>query len=508
MESLFDVTIIGGGINGCSCAADAAQRGLKVLLCEQSDLGSKTSSSSSKLIHGGLRYLENGDVLMVHKALKERKRLLDIAPHLINPAKFILTNQNRTRPNWLIKIGLSLYDNLLLKKHLPKSQAILHRTHPEYFTPLKPEITKAFIYSDCITDDSRLVIENAIQAKNYGAKILPRTKLIHSQISNNIWELALQDNHGKIFQVKSKSIINATGPWVESVNDILRVPLKQKISKVKGSHIVVPSLYDGEQVYVLQCDDKRIIFVIPFYGHSLIGTTEIKYEGSLTHVNILNEEIDYLLNLVNSHFNKNTTKEDIVHHFSGVRPLLYTPNKEARELSRDFSYDFMKTPAPLITIYGGKITTYRVLGEKVVDALSPIFFKLPKSNTASVKLPGAYSTSMHYHDYLEYARKKYSWMNPNLLNRYLKTYGARCEVLLKDCVEYEDLGLHFGDNLYQLEVDYLIKHEWAMKKDDILLRRTKLGLIVSDQTHAALQEYLNSIFKRKSRDIEQESVEI
>lgn len=503
MDSLYDVVVIGGGINGCGCAADAAQRGLKVLLCEQSDIGSKTSSSSSKLIHGGLRYLENGDIFMVRKALKERQRLIKIAPHIIRPIPFILPRHNNIRPDWILKAGLFLYDNLLIKKHLPKSKKIYAHKDLDYFAPLNPEITRGFIYSDCITDDSRLVIENAIAAKNHGATILSRTKLVHAQITDNIWELALQNTNGKIFQVRSKSIINSTGPWVESVSKVLRMPLKRKISKVKGSHIIVPALYKGTQTYVLQSSDKRIIFVIPYYNHTLIGTTEINYTGSLSSVTISTQEIDYLLKLTNEIFKQQLNKEDIIHQFSGVRPLIYAKGKTERELSRDFDYEFTKNPAPLITVYGGKITTYRILAEKIINNLTrnltSAFPKLKKSATACTPLPGSSSSYSTFEQYTHFAAKKYFWLNKSLLERYLKTYGTHIDVLLKNCSEYEDLGLYFGDSLYQAEVDYLIAHEWAMTIDDILWRRTKLGLTINSQTRFNLNEYLQSFFNSNKK---------
>lgn len=493
MDSLFDLAIIGGGINGCGCAADASLRGLKVILCEQSDLGAKASSNSTKLIHGGLRYLENGEISLVRKALIERQLLATLAPHLIKPLSFVLPHNKQMRPIWMLYAGLFLYDHLTFKNKMPKSEFISVTKNYKYFTPLKDSLNKGFMFSECMVDDARLVIENALQAQKYGATISPGTKLVHSQVANNIWELAFQKEDGKVFQIKARSVINATGPWVEKVSNILRIPTNKSIAKVKGSHIIVPKLYENEQAYVLQHDDKRIIFVIPYFNHTLIGTTEISYNSSISSASITEEEVFYLLGIVNAHFKKEITAEDILFNYSGIRPLIYSPRREERKLSRNYDYTLLNSPAPVITIYGGKITTYRQLAVKIINQLKSIFPNLPKSKTAFTPLPGSNINQHSWETYQEYAINKYHWLNLEILKRYFACYGTLTEHILNNCNSMDDLGIFFGDTIYQVEIDYLVQNEWAKTIDDILWRRTKLGLSVKEETEIKLNDYLVSL---------------
>lgn len=492
MDSLFDVVIIGGGINGCGCAADASLRGLKVLLCEQSDIASKTSSNSTKLIHGGLRYLENGELGMVRKALIERQRLTNLAPYLITPLSFMLGHSKKMRPIWLLYAGLFLYDHLTFKNKMPKSKFISAAKNPLYFEPLKASINKGFLVSDCTVDDARLVMANAIQAERHGATILTRTKLVHAQVVNKTWELTLQGEH-KVFQVKTKSVINAGGPWIENVSKILRINLKKTISKVKGSHIIVPKIYEGDQAYMLQNDDKRIIFVIPYFNHTLIGTTEILFNNYPANVQISEEEIIYLLGAVNTKFKQKIEPSDILYNYSGIRPLISNPQKKVRKLTRDYDYSFVNNPAPVINIYGGKLTTYRKLAQNVVDQLKSVFPKLSKTKTQYTFLPGSKFGNHSWEKYKEYATHKYHWIEQETLARYLSTYGTLIESFLGNCKNVNDLGIHFGDKIYQVEIDYLIQKEWAKSIDDIIWRRTKLGFIISDDTEKLLSNYLASV---------------
>jgi glycerol-3-phosphate dehydrogenase len=490
MDLVFDVAIIGGGINGCGVAADAALRGLSVILLEKDDLASKTSSSSSKLIHGGLRYLEYYDFALVKKALDERQLLLGLAPHLVHPIPFILPYQSKMRPLWLLRTGLFFYDNLSRKNKLPHSKLIYQRQQPPYFAPLANHYTKGFLFYDCATDDSRLTIANALQAKEQGATINPRTELQEAKVIENIWYLTVKTKSGQQQIIKAKSVVNATGPWVESVNTRLQIANKHKIALVKGSHIVVPKLYEGTHAYLLQNDDKRIVFIVPYHSHTMIGTTDVAFHSSLDEINISSIEIDYLFKLLNNYLSHPLERKSIINTWSGVRPLLASERREPRSLSRDYSCCYSETPAPAVTIYGGKITTYRQAALETVNKLQHIFPHLKKSPTESLPLPGSTLNNWSYKDYLAHARAKYFWLDEQLKERYLANYGTRTELLLTKCNKMSDLGLDFGNGLYQVEVDYLLREEWASDCDDILWRRTKLGLGFPPKHKQDLANYL------------------
>jgi len=494
MDQIFDVAIIGGGINGCGCAADAALRGLSVALFEKDDLASKTSSSSTKLIHGGLRYLENYEFSMVQKALNERQRLLRLAPHLVQPQAFVLPYQNHMRSALFLRLGLFFYDHLSRKNHLPKCKYINRKQHQGYFIPLLDTFKRGFLFYDASTDDARLTVCNALQAKKYGATIKTNSKLIQAKVENNLWHLTIQPQKGSSYTVQARSLINATGPWVNEIASLTRIPTQKKMSLIKGSHIVVPSLYKGTHAYFLQHSDKRIVFVIPYHDYCMIGTTDIEFTGSLDKVEISDDEIHYLIQLVNSYFRvKLRGKDDIIDTWSGVRPLLAEEGKELKSISRDYYFEHSSVPAPIITIYGGKITTYRQLAEDVVDQLKPQFPDIKNSTTKNHPLPGAEFESMSFDDYLAYASKKYDWMNHNLLKRYLFSYGSQLEQFAGKCSKMSDLGTLFGDTLYQAEVDYLVHQEWARSCDDILKRRTKLGLSLDESNIRDLATYIEKI---------------
>lgn len=493
MTQVYDVAIIGGGINGCGCAADAALRGLSVILCEQDDLASKTSSSSTKLIHGGLRYLEYYDFAMVKKALDERQILLDLAPHLVQPLPIALPSKKGVRPDWLIRLGLFFYDHLSFKNKLPKSKRLHHQRDTLYFKPLVNTIQKAFLYYDAATDDTRLTIANALQAKEHGATILTQTKVVRAEARQNIWTLTLQGKKGETYKIKAKSLINATGPWVSSVNKALNLPDKHKMTLVKGSHILVPKLYEGQHAYMLQHVDKRIVFIIPYHGYTMIGTTDVAFTGELDTLSITADEMDYLLSLTNQFFNTKIHAGVVQYSWSGVRPLLANSGKKLHTISRDYDYQYSDAPAPAVTIYGGKITTYRQLALNTVNALRPLFSKMPDSLTDKIPLPGAKFEQMDLPAYRLYAQEQYHWLEQSILTHYLNTYGTRCELILKNAHKMEDLGKSFSRVLYQAEVDYLLQQEWAMNVDDILWRRTKLGLHIDSNGKAELERYLQDI---------------
>ena len=488
---MYDVAIIGGGINGCGCAADAALRGLSVFLCEQDDLASHTSSSSTKLIHGGLRYLEHYDFSMVKKAINERQLLLKSAPHLVHPLPLFLPYQKNMRPAWLIRLGLFLYDHLSRNNTLPKSQ-LLRRQKNLYFSPLQSAYNKGFLFYDCTTDDARLTITNAILARQNGATIRTRTRLIKAEVQDGHWLLTLANSEQNIFTIQAKAVVNATGPWAEGVNHLLNVTSNQQLSLIKGSHIVVQKLYDGEHAYFLQHGDKRLVFVIPYFNYTMIGTTDVPYSGDKSSVHIEPAEVDYLLNIVNSYFSKQLQAHDIIDSWSGLRPLLAAHGKSPQSLSRDFSWHLFKSPAPAVAIFGGKITTYRKLSKIIIDTLRPFFPKMSDSQSEYVTLPGGDWNGKTFSDYEKIAQEKYNWLNKILLQRYLNQYGTRTENIIKDAQKTADLGEHFGQTLYQAEIDYLLREEWAETAEDILMRRTKLGLNATDSTKSALETYLKS----------------
>ncbi|MGC1181586.1 glycerol-3-phosphate dehydrogenase [Legionella sp.] len=493
MDQVFDVAIIGGGINGCGCAADAALRGLSVILLEREDLASNTSSNSTKLIHGGLRYLENYEFALVKKAITERQRLLNLAPHLVHPQAFVLPYEKHMRPAWFLRLGLFLYDYLNRKNRLPKCKNINRKKNELYFTPLRNDLDHGFLFYYGAADDARLTIVNAIQAKNHGANIKTYSTVTHAQTIDNLWQLTVQPQTGPEYKIHAKTLINAAGPWVKAVEQLTKISNHQKISLIKGSHIVVPPVYEGNHAYFLQHHDKRVIFVIPYHGFSMIGTTDVPVTEQPDKVSISDEEINYLLNLVNLYFKTKVSKKEVFYTWSGVRSLLANTNKEAQSLSRDYNFEFSLKPAPVITIYGGKITTYRQLAEEAVNQLIAVFPQIKPSTTTTTPLPGATFEQMKFEHYIHYAKTKYQWMNPKLFNRYLYTYGTLMEKFLVLCTSEHSLGKKYGTDLYQVEVDYLILEEWARHCDDILKRRTRLSLTMDAISKKELAAYLDNI---------------
>lgn len=489
-DHIYDVVIIGGGINGCGCAADAALRGLSVLLCEQDDLASKTSSSSSKLIHGGLRYLERYDFKLVKKALNERQLLLKLAPHLVHPLPIVLPHEKNMRPTWLLRAGLFLYDHLSRTNRLPKTKFVTRNKQPTFFAPLINRLKQGFLFYDAVTDDARLTITNALQAKENNATIMTNTAVIKAETIGNQWQLTLKSKSNAPIQVRAKAVINAAGPWVESVNKLLHQPQQQIMSLVKGSHLVVHKLYEGDHAYLLQHDDQRVVFVIPYHGHTMIGTTDIPFKDNQSDVSISASEVDYLFSLIKRYFNKQLHKDDIITTWSGIRPLLSGMDNNPSALSREYAYHFSTSPAPIVTLYGGKITTYRKLAEEAINQLQTIFINMPASISDITPLPGATIGGMTFQKYQSYAREKYHWLDENTLKHYLDTYGTRTEKILTHCHTIEDLGLLFSETLYQVEVDYLMREEWATTCDDILWRRTKSGLTINKVSICALNQYI------------------
>lgn len=493
MEQHYDVVIIGGGINGCGCAAEASLRGLSVLLCEQDDLASKTSSSSSKLIHGGLRYLELGDFSLVRKALQERQLLLDLAPHLVHPLAMVLPTSSHSRPAWLLRLGLFLYDNLSKKNKLPPTQSISRATHLIYFKHLQQSINKGYLFYDGVTDDARLTLANALQAKAHGATLLTYTRFLSATPNKKGWLIQLQAKDNTIIHLTAKALINAAGPWLTQVSSSLNTTLKHQLTLVKGSHVVVPKLYEGTHAYMLQHQDKRVVFVMPYHDHTMIGTTDVILNQPLNELHIDTNEIDYLLALVNRYFQSSLSTDTIIQSWSGVRPLLSKKgNDKPRVISRDYSIDRDTKPALHLTIYGGKITTYRQLAVEAINQLTPFFHHISASISHKTPLPGAQWNNLSFEEFKLFVSTSYHWLDKATLARYLQTYGTRLTLILKDKHRMQALGRCFAPTVYQAEIDYLIAHEWAKTLDDILWRRTKLGLSLTETEKKSLQRYLEA----------------
>lgn len=486
-----DLLIIGGGINGTGIAADAAGRGLSVTLCEQDDLANATSSKSTGLIHGGLRYLEHYQFRLVREALKEREVLLKKAPHLIAPLQFILPHTQKFKPLWMMRLGLFLYDHLSSLKTLAASQTIFFKQHAAG-NIIRDTYTRGFIYTDCQVDDARLVILNAIAAHEKGAQILTRTRFLSAKRQHHHWEIVLEEVHtGEKQTVTATALINAAGPWVDQVlHEKLQLTSSYHTTLVKGSHIIVPKLYEENVAFILPTADNRVIFVIPYFEkYNLIGTTEIPYQGNPNDARITTSEITYLCACVNDYFTKQISAKDIVSTYAGVRPLCSSePNKNPSAITRDYTLALNASDhqPPLLSIFGGKITTYRKLAEKALNLLQPFFKHMRQISTENIALPGG--DMGHFDIYMENFSNRYPFIPLTLAKRWIKQYGTRVEKLLKNVTSPSDLGHHIGSDLYEKEVAYLMKYEWGETAEDILWRRTKLGISFSEEENKVLQE--------------------
>ena len=485
----YDIAVIGAGVNGAGIAMDAAGRGLSVALIDMDDLGAATSSNSSKLIHGGLRYLEHYEFRLVKEALAERESLLRNSPHIMWPLRFILPHRPHLRPAWMIRIGLFLYDNLAKRETLRASEGIRFAADSD----LKAEITRGFKYSDGWVDDARLVVNCALSAQRHSADILPRTKVINAKRVGQLWQVELEDQvSGERSLIQAKALVNAAGPWVSKLfNDALEQKAPKEIRMVKGSHMVVPKIYDHDEAYILQNEDNRIVFVIPYEDDfSLIGTTDVDYIGDPKKATISDEEVEYLLGVVNAHFKKQLTAADMVWSYSGVRPLMDDEGGSAQKASRDYTFE-VDAPAglaPLLSVFGGKITTYRKLAEAATNAMCEHFPQAGRAWTKSATMPGG-DFSDHQSLNTELA-SQYPWLPELVRKRYVRTYGTLTHELLKGIDSVAAMGTHFGATLYGCEVDYLINNEWAMTAEDILWRRTKQGLRLSKEQKQQLEGHI------------------
>lgn len=493
-----DLLIIGGGINGVGIAADAAGRGLSVTVCEGDDLASGTSSYSSKLIHGGLRYLQYGDLKLVRESLREREILLRSAPYLVYPRAFVIPIGHQPQPAWLIRLGLWLYDHLAKRDQLPSSRRVSLRD-TIYGEPLSTSLTQGFRYFDCQTDDARLVILNAIAAHKHGAQILTYTHPQTIQRGNRTWHITLFNRlTAQTTTVEARCLINAAGPWVMSVADQLGITLPQHIQLVKGSHLLIKKPYSGDHAYLLPQPDRRVVFMIPYLSdYLLIGTTDVPFlttelkQTPPQSIQISDQEIDYLCNAVNRYLKKPITPDDILWQYAGLRALIDNRAANASALTRDYQLCLDQTGAPVLSVLGGKLTTYRPLAEAVLHKLRPYFPNMGPAWTAETHLPGGDLSTTETLSHL--CKQRYPELPISLCQRFTEQYGTRLYQLLEGVTHLADLGKAFSTQLYQREVDFLIKTEWARTTDDVLWRRTKLGLSMKADEIKALDRYMKSV---------------
>jgi glycerol-3-phosphate dehydrogenase len=492
MES-YDLLIIGGGINGAGIARDAAGRGLSVLLVEKDDVGAHTSSASSKLIHGGLRYLEQYEFRLVAEALAEREVLLRIAAHLVRPARFIMPHVPQLRPRWMIRTGLFLYDHLGRRTRLPGSHAVA-LDRPPYACGLKPEFRHGFIYSDCCVDDARLVVANLRDATARGAKLGTRTECATAKREGSGWLARLRSGAGER-EVAARAIVNAAGPWVKSVlNERLHQPSRDNVRLVKGSHIVVPRLYEGEHAFILQNEDRRVVFMIPYEGSfTLIGTTDVAYAGDPSRPEASAEEADYLCRAASRYLARPVKPAEIVWRYAGVRPLYDDGTADPSAVTRDYvlRLDSDQGSAPVLSVFGGKITTYRRLAEHALEKLAPWFPAMGPAWSASTPLPGSAIPGGDLLRFEQHLTQRYPELPRQLLQALARRHGALAYDVLGNAASTADLGEHFGAELYAREVDYLVEREWAVTADDVLWRRTKSGLQLSRVQCDAVARYLS-----------------
>ena len=491
VPSEVDLLIIGGGINGAGIARDAAGRGFSVLLAEAGDLAGATSSASSKLIHGGLRYLELGEFRLVREALAEREVLLKIAPHLVHPTLFVLPHDQSLRPQWMLRVGLLLYDHLGHRKRLPASIRIDPRRH-RFGAPLRPDIEAAFVYADCQVDDARLVVANARDAAKRGAHILTRTEFVRAERKGALWHVTLRRRDGTEASLAARVLVHAAGPWAAEVSRRCGIAQgKAALRLVKGSHIVVPRLYDGHHAYILQNDDRRIVFALPFEeDFTLIGTTELPFDGDPAGVASTRSEEAYLCRAVSRWFAKPVAETAILWRYAGVRPLFEDHAANASAVTRDYvlTLDFSSDAAPVLSVLGGKITTYRRLAEHAMGRLGPFLAARRGAWTAGTPLLGGDVAELGAA--VEMLIDERPWLAHATARRLVLSYGSEAAAVLGDARSPADLGVSFGAGLTEREVAWLCREEWAETADDVLWRRSKLGLRFSPAERERLSAYL------------------
>lgn len=490
-----DLFVIGGGINGAGFARDAAGRGLKVALCEKDDLAEGTSSRSGKLVHGGLRYLEYYEFRLVREALIEREVLMNAAPHIIWPLRFVLPHSPQDRPAWLVRLGLFLYDHLGGRKKLPGTRTLDLRRAPEG-APIKDQYTRGFEYSDCWVDDARLVVLNAVDAAERGAVVLTRAPAVSARREGGQWLVTTKNAlTGESRQFTAKVLVNAAGPWVTDVlTRVAGANSSRNVRLVKGSHIITPKFWEGPHSYLVQNHDKRVIFINPYEGNkALIGTTDISYEGRAEDVACDPGEVAYLLDAVNRYFKERLTAADVQESFSGVRPLFDDGQGNPSAVTRDYVFDLDEAGgAPLLNIFGGKITTYRELAERGMHRLAKFFPQMGGDWTHAAPLPGGDMENADYDLFRDRMKADYPWMSRTLREYYGRRYGTLTATIVGKATALEGLGRYFGGNLYEAEVRYLVANEWAQTPEDVIWRRTKNKLMMSEAQIAAFADWFNA----------------
>ncbi|MDO5648890.1 glycerol-3-phosphate dehydrogenase [Paracoccus sp. (in: a-proteobacteria)] len=486
---MIDLFVIGGGVNGTGIARDAAGRGLSVVLAERDDLAQHTSSRSSKLIHGGLRYLEHYEFRLVREALQEREVLLRAAPHIIWPMRFVLPHSPDDRPDWLVRMGLFLYDNLGGRDRLPGTRTLDLRRDPQG-APLMDPYFKGFEYSDCWVDDARLVVLAAVDAAERGAEILTRTSVTSARREDGAWTISTTGGR----QFRARCIVNCAGPWVSQViTGVAGANSARGVRLVKGSHIIVPKFWAGDHGFLVQNHDKRVVFVNPYEGDfALIGTTDIPYDGDAGQVAIGDDEIDYLIAVVNRYFKEKLNRADVLHSFAGVRPLFDDGQGNPSAVTRDYVFDLDENGAPMLNVFGGKITTFRELAERGMQKLRGVFPDMGGDWTRDAALPGGDMANADYESFVQLLRDLNPYLPRDLARHYARHYGTRSRDLLAGVLSLDGLGRHFGGNLYEAEAHYLRAREWAQTADDVLYRRTKHYLHLTPDEQRGFADWFTS----------------
>ena len=507
MRTQYDVLVIGGGINGAGIARELSGRGLAVMLCEKDDLASHTSSASTKLIHGGLRYLEYRELGLVRKALQEREVLLRSAPHIMWPLRFVMPHDAGMRPAWMIRLGLFLYDHLAQREVLPGSSSIDLSEHLAG-DALRPGFKRGYVYSDGWVDDARLVVLNAMDAHERGAVILTRTECVNVERAPAGWTATLQPRGARgserafaqPLRIQARALVNAAGPWAaQFLQEYAQLQDTRSLRLVKGSHIVVKQLYSHPMAYIFQNTDRRITFAIPYEEHfTLIGTTDVEHKGAIGEAKMTAEECDYMCEQVGRYFRRAIIPEDVVWSYSGVRPLLDDASGSPAAVTRDYRLDLDTSQAPLLSVWGGKITTYRKLAEQAADQLCPVLGSRARGWTAQVPLPGgdmgdggtvSSDPVADFAQFLQDALLRYPWLPEGICRRYARAYGTRMDSLLAGARGIHDLGHEIAPGLYHTELQYLLEREWALDATDVLWRRSKLGLHLSAPERQAVADW-------------------
>lgn len=493
MQHIYDLLVIGGGINGAGIARDAVGRGLSVCLAEKGDLAQATSSASTKLVHGGLRYLEHYEFRLVRESLIERERLLRIAPHIIWPLRFVLPHDKGLRPRWMLRLGLFLYDHIGGRKLLPPTRDVDLRAEP-HAQVLEDRLTHGWEYSDCWVEDSRLVVLNCMDAKERGADIRTRTECVALDRRKDVWIADLRTPDGDIERIAARKLVNAAGPWVDQVlGQALPQERHANLRLVKGSHLIFPRLFEHERAYIFQNRDNRIVFAIPYErDFTLVGTTDVLFEGDPTEIDISSQEAAYICDAVNEYLRAHVSPEEAVASYAGVRPLYEDKSASNSTVTRDYQFEVNTDGPPLLSIFGGKLTTYRKLAEHALEKLG-----VEKGSwTANKPLPGGDIDPQHFDAFVIEQCATHSALTPAMIRRFARAYGTKIAHVLERAQDVSDLGEHFGGDLYERELEYLANYEFAQTSEDVLKRRSKLYLHLTEAEQARVAQWFDARSKK------------